>query len=155
MSCALLTLLVDVKESLVSRLCNYLGTFVGRVGTCVKADNRSAIDSAPRKKKTMQGRRLVFYDKPGCLGGLTNQLVAFRPGPTGVSGVGCSVAGRNCRTRLSRDQILTRERGQRNINFPCSADHEQVWQPYPVDPYPCYNVMDHTHILWICCFSTQ
>ena len=22
-----------------------------------------------------------------------------------------------------------------NINFPCSADHEQDWQPYPVDPY--------------------
>ena len=26
---------------------------------------------------------------------------------------------------LSRDQILRRERGQGNINFPCSADHEQ------------------------------
>ena len=25
-----------------------------------------------------------------------------------------------------RDQILGRERGQGNINFPCSADHEQV-----------------------------
>ena len=21
------------------------------------------------------------------------------------------------------------------INFSCSADHEQDWQPYPVDPY--------------------
>ena len=21
------------------------------------------------------------------------------------------------------------------MNFPCSADHEQDWQPYPVDPY--------------------
>ena len=36
---------------------------------------------------------------------------------------------------VSRDQILRRERGQRNIPFPCSADHEQDWQPYPVDPY--------------------
>ena len=38
---------------------------------------------------------------------------------------------------VSRDQIIRRERGQRsiNINFPCSADHEQDWQPYPVDPY--------------------
>ena len=35
----------------------------------------------------------------------------------------------------SRDQILRHERGQGNINFPCSADHEQDWQPYPVDPY--------------------
>ena len=39
---------------------------------------------------------------------------------------------------VSRDQILRRrERGQGNIHFPCSADHEQDWQPYPVDPYPC------------------
>ena len=26
---------------------------------------------------------------------------------------------------VSRDQILRRERGQGNIHFPCSADHEQ------------------------------
>ena len=38
---------------------------------------------------------------------------------------------------VSRDQILRREREQRNIHFPCSADHEQDWQPYPVDPYSC------------------
>ena len=31
-----------------------------------------------------------------------------------------------------RDQILRRERGKGNIHFPCSADHEQDWQPYPV-----------------------
>ena len=36
---------------------------------------------------------------------------------------------------VSRDKILRRERAQGNINFPCSADHEQDWQPYPVDPY--------------------
>ena len=36
---------------------------------------------------------------------------------------------------FSVDQILRRERGQGNIHFPCSADHEQDWQPYPVDPY--------------------
>ena len=24
------------------------------------------------------------------------------------------------------------------MNFPCSADHEQDWQPHPVDPYSCY-----------------
>ena len=39
---------------------------------------------------------------------------------------------------VSRDRILRRERGQGNIHFPCSADHEQDWQPYPVDPYSCY-----------------
>ena len=39
---------------------------------------------------------------------------------------------------VSRDQILRRERGQGNIHFSCSADHEQDWQPYPVDPNSCY-----------------
>ena len=45
---------------------------------------------------------------------------------------------------VSRDQILRRERGQGNIHFPCSADHVQDWQPYPVDPYSCY-MCDHTN----------
>ena len=36
---------------------------------------------------------------------------------------------------VSRDQILRRERGQGNINFPCSGDHVQDWQLYPVDLY--------------------
>ena len=43
---------------------------------------------------------------------------------------------------VSRDQVLRRERGQGNIHFACSADHEQDWQPYPVDPYSCY-MCDH------------
>ena len=29
---------------------------------------------------------------------------------------------------VSRDQILRHERGQGNIHFSCSADHEQDWQ---------------------------
>ena len=46
---------------------------------------------------------------------------------------------------VSRDQILRHARGQGNISFLCSADHEQDWQPYPVD---LYSVMcdDHTYI---------
>ena len=28
--------------------------------------------------------------------------------------------------------------------IPCSADHEQDWQPYPVDPYSAL-CDDHTH----------
>ena len=37
---------------------------------------------------------------------------------------------------ILRDQILRRIRGQGNIIFiPCSADHKQDWQPYPVDSY--------------------
>ena len=36
-------------------------------------------------------------------------------------------------------------RRQGNINFPCLADHEQDWQPYPVDPYSAI-CDDHTYI---------
>ena len=46
---------------------------------------------------------------------------------------------------FSRDQILRHIRGQGNIHFPCSADPEQDWQPYPVDPYSAM-CDDHTHI---------
>ena len=46
---------------------------------------------------------------------------------------------------VSRDQILRHARGQGNIIFPCSADHEQDWQPYPVDPYSAI-CDDHTYI---------
>ena len=47
---------------------------------------------------------------------------------------------------VSRDQILRRERGQGNIHVSCSADHEQDWQPYPVDPYSCYICDDTLYI---------
>ena len=33
----------------------------------------------------------------------------------------------------------------RNVHFPCSADHVQDWQPYPVDPYSAM-FDDHTYI---------
>ena len=45
---------------------------------------------------------------------------------------------------VSRDQILRHARGQGNIHFPCSADHKQDWQPYPVDPYSAI-YYDHTY----------
>ena len=46
---------------------------------------------------------------------------------------------------VSRDQILRHARGQGNIHFPCSADNEQDWQPYPVDPYSAI-CDDHIYI---------
>ena len=50
-------------------------------------------------------------------------------------------AGRDRRT-VSRDQIiLRRERGLGNTQFPSSADHEQGWQSYPVDPLLLQHVM--------------
>ena len=45
---------------------------------------------------------------------------------------------------VSRDQILRHVLGQGNIHFPCSTDHEQDWQPYPVDPYSAI-CDDHTY----------
>ena len=44
---------------------------------------------------------------------------------------------------VSRDQILRHARGQGNVHFPSSADHEQDLQPYPVDPYSAI-CDDHT-----------
>ena len=46
---------------------------------------------------------------------------------------------------VSRDQILRRERGQGNNNFSCSADHEQDWKPYPVDPHSRYSLCMTIH----------
>ena len=46
---------------------------------------------------------------------------------------------------VSRYQILKHARGQGNMKFPCSADHEQDWQRYPVDPYSAI-CDDHTYI---------
>ena len=51
--------------------------------------------------------------------------------------------------------------GDRGIFFPYSADHEQDWQPYPVDPYSAicddYNTVLYSTvpyvILWIPCAS--
>ena len=46
-------------------------------------------------------------------------------------------AVRDCRIHLARPNIR-HERGQGNVNFSCSADHVQDWQPYQqVDPYSC------------------
>ena len=39
---------------------------------------------------------------------------------------------------VSRDQYFRRERRQGNIIFSRSTDHEQDWQHYSVDIYPCY-----------------
>ena len=48
---------------------------------------------------------------------------------------------------VPRDHISRHVRGRGNINFPCSADREQDWQPYPVDPCVLLYVMAiHTYI---------
>ena len=47
---------------------------------------------------------------------------------------------------VSRYHILRRERGQGSVYFPCSADHEQDWQSYPVDPYLAIRD-DHTYCI--------
>ena len=44
--------------------------------------------------------------------------------------------------------------GDRGIFFPCSADHEQDWQPYPVDPYSAI-CDDHAYIHTYCLESAS
>ena len=53
---------------------------------------------------------------------------------------------------VSRNQILRRERGQGNIHVPCSANHEQDWKPYPVDPYSAKSG-DRTYIQTETCIA--
>ena len=47
---------------------------------------------------------------------------------------------------VSRDQILRRERRQGDVYFPCSPDHEQDWQLYPV--VACSTISDHNTIFF-------
>ena len=47
---------------------------------------------------------------------------------------------------VSRDRILRHARGQGNIHFSRSADHEQDWQPYLVDSYSAIICDDHASI---------
>ena len=53
-------------------------------------------------------------------------------------------AGRDGWTRLARANSQART-GTEEYYFPCSVDHEQDWQPYPVDPYSAI-CDDHTYI---------
>ena len=46
---------------------------------------------------------------------------------------------------ISRYQVIRREQGQGNTNFPYSSDHEKDWQPYSVDPY---SAVCDDHILY-------
>ena len=47
---------------------------------------------------------------------------------------------------IPRDQIIRRELRQRKVYIPCSADHEQDWQPYPVGTNYVYVVTIYTYI---------
>ena len=54
---------------------------------------------------------------------------------------------------VSRDQILRHARGQGNVHFPCSADHEQDWQPDPYSAICDAHTYIHTYVctqyVWI------
>ena len=56
-----------------------------------------------------------------------------------------------CSSRLTRDG--TAEQGQGNI--PCSADHEQDWQPYLVDLYSAIIMDDHAYIHTHTCYKQK
>ena len=63
----------------------------------------------------------------------------------------CRLTRDGTATTVSVDQTLRHERGQGNIHFPCSADHEHGWQPYPVDPYLCHDIPG-SYVLRYMCF---
>ena len=66
-------------------------------------------------------------------------------------------AGRDCRTRITRPNSQART-GTRNIYFPCSADREQDWQSYPVDPSLAIcddHIYIHAYIMVIARCSNQ
>ena len=52
----------------------------------------------------------------------------------------------------SRETKFSGTHGDRGILFPCSADHEQDWQPYPFDPYSAI-CDDHTLVPVRVCIS--
>ena len=52
-------------------------------------------------------------------------------------------AGRDCRIRPARPNSQART-GAGKYSFSLFSWHEQDWQPYPVDPYPCYVMTIHT-----------
>ena len=54
-------------------------------------------------------------------------------------------AGQDCRAASRETKFSGFEQEEGNIHFSCSIDHEQDWQPYPVDPYSCY-MCDHAYI---------
>ena len=47
---------------------------------------------------------------------------------------------------VSRDQIFRGANGDMEKHFSCAVDHEQDWQPYPVDPYAAGSLTTHTYI---------
>ena len=46
---------------------------------------------------------------------------------------------------VSRDQILRHARGQGNIYFTCSDDHEQDWLVHPGSPFIHHTVLQFQH----------
>ena len=54
--------------------------------------------------------------------------------------------GRDGRTRLARPYCWARMGTDSENRFSCSADPEQDWQPYPVDPYSA--IYDDSYILF-------
>ena len=41
----------------------------------------------------------------------------------------------NAKSSTYKYVLTTDASAIKTLYFPCSADHEQNWQPYPVDPY--------------------
>ena len=52
------------------------------------------------------------------------------------------------RPNPSREAKFLARTGTGKHYFPCSADHEQDWQPYPVDEYSAESA-EHTYMVYV------
>ena len=109
-----------------------------------------SIDQPGKVTNPARGQRnlVLTYGMPPEFRGAVHLFILNRHTPSGQSRFSLSmemsrVTRDGTAKPVSRDQILRHARGQGNINFPCSADHEQDRQPYPVDPYSAI-CDDHT-----------
>ena len=92
---------------------------------------------------------LSFVSSPWAL--VLRMMRRYRWG-LGSCGYGCCLLVGVAPSFASSDPplILRREQGQGKINFPCSADQEQDWQPYPrlIHTLP-YVMAIHTYYLFV------
>ena len=95
------------------------GRFNGRVDTCSYKQSKSS-----RKFYTINTHHLVAVKNPQSAELGRNSICEHDIQPEYGDE---QDAGRNCRTNLVRP----------TISIPVPAHHEQDWQPYSVDPYPC------------------
>ena len=125
----------------------------GNYGSCLGGDEpgkaqrrqRERWWAALRNHRRCKQRRGAVYERPSCRESVFGKMLAIEtmslcaPYLQYNTLLITDVISCTWYEPVSPDQILSRRKqGEGNIHFPCSVDHEQDWQPYPVDPYSCY-----------------